>query len=669
MNFNNDVLDEIYYGGDYNPEQWDEKIWFDDVRLMKKANVNLITIGVFSWATLQSDDENYHFEWLDKIIDLLYKNGIYIDLATATASPPAWLIKRYPDILPVDYHGIKYSFGSRQSYCPNNENYRSYALKLTEQLANRYKNKPALAMWHINNEYACHISECYCDTCQLKFRVWLTKKYKTINSLNNFWGTYFWSQKYYNWDEISLPKYTPMFHNPAQVLDYKRFMSDSLLECYSQEYNKLKEITPDINITTNFIMELKSLDFFKWAKEIDVISIDVYPDPSSKEFSFSPAFNYDLMRGLKDGKSFMLMEQSPNQVNWRGVNYNKRPGQMRLLSYLALAHGSDSVMFFQWRQSVKGAEKLHSGMITHTQNEDSRVFREIETLGNELKMIKEIKGAVTESKVAFYFDFENWWALEYSPGPSQYLKYLEQIYNYYNVCKKMNISVDIINSLDNLLKYKVFIAPTMYMVKSGNEIKIENYVKEGGIFITTFFSGVINEFEEIFHGGYPGSLKTVLGIEVEEYDQLMPEMKNKIIFSGKEYSCNLWCDIVKLKTAKILGKFGSDYYQGYPAITENNYGKGKSYYISTQPEKRFIFDFFKNIFDSNGIKPVFDLPENVEVNTRIKNGIEYHFIINYNNKEVEIDLKNKFINIISNNICENKLSIKPNDIFIIKKAP
>ena len=310
-------LPKLFYGGDYNPEQWSEEVWLDDMRLMKKAGVNLVSVGIFSWALLQPNEDTYRFEWLDKLLNLLAENGIYVDLATATAAQPAWLSQKYPDVLPVDEKGNRYSYGSRQSYCPNSPVYRRLGMKLVRKLAERYQNHPALALWHINNEYACHTSICYCDTCAEAFRDWLREKYCSIEKLNEAWGTNFWSQHYYDWNEIIPPRHTSTFPNPSQVLDYKRFMSDSLLQCYRGEYQTLKSVTPDIPVTTNFMVDFKPLDYFKWAREIDVISWDSYPDPEPLTQPVVAAFNHDLMRSLKNGQPFILMEQAPNQVNWR----------------------------------------------------------------------------------------------------------------------------------------------------------------------------------------------------------------------------------------------------------------------------------------------------------------------------------------------------------------
>jgi beta-galactosidase len=666
-------LPHIFYGGDYNPEQWSEEVWLDDMRLMKQAGVNLVSVGIFSWALLQPNEDTYHFEWLDRLLNLLAKNGIFADLATATAAQPSWISQKYPDILPVNAQGNQISYGSRQSYCPNSPSYRRLGQKLVQQLAERYQNHPALALWHINNEYACHTSTCYCNNCAIAFRSWLEKKYQTLEKVNEVWGTNFWSQHYYHWSEIIPPRATSTFPNPSQVLDYRRFMSDSILECYLGEYNIIKSITPNILITTNFMGEFKPLDYFKWAKHIDVISFDSYPNPEPGYHPGYAALNYDLMRGLKNGQPFILMEQAPNQVNWRPFNTNKRPGVMALWSYQAMAHGADAIMFFQWRQSLKGAEKFHSAMVTHTGDANSRVYRQVAKLGNELSSLSEVIDSKVPAQVAIVFDYENWWAVEYIQRPSENLKYLEQIRNFYNPLFDMNIPVDIVPVDTDLTKYKLVIAPLLYMVQPGVKENLESYVADGGRFITTFFSGIVDETDGVFPGGYPGPLKELLGLRVEEFDPLEPHMVNKIKMiqvlgelSG-EYNCTLWCDVVNPGTAKVLAQFTEDYHAGAPCLTENTFGKGTAYYLATQPDRSFFKEFMKHLCRLSGISALLEVPEGVEVSARNKDDRTFLFLLNHNVYPVSVALPAdiQYQDLISKRIVAGSLAIQAKETAIL----
>jgi beta-galactosidase len=667
-------LPHICYGGDYNPEQWPEAVWSEDMELMKKAGVNLVSVSIFSWALLQPNEETYDFGWMDRLLDLLAQNGISVVLATATAAQPAWLSQKYPDVLPVSADGNRISYGSRQSYCPNSPVYHRFSHALVTKMAERYKNHPALALWHIHNEYACHTQICYCEHCAEAFRNWLTKKYGTIEQVNKAWGTNFWSQHYYQWSEIIPPRTTSTFPNPSQVLDYKRFMSDSLLECYLGEHRIIKSITPDIPITTNFMGDHKPLDYFKWAKNLDVISWDSYPDPEPNTSPSWAAFNHDLMRGLKNGQPFMLMEQAPNNVNWRPVNTNKRPGVMRLWSYQAMAHGADAIMFFQWRQSLKGAEKFHSAVVTHTGNDQSRVFKEVAELGSELKALDPVVGSKIEAKVAILFDYDNWWAVEYVQRPSADVNYLEQIRNFYKPLYDMNIPVDIVPVDADLKPYKLVITPLMYMVKPGLKENLENYVASGGTLITSFFSGIVDETDGVFPGGYPGPLKNLLGLSVEEFDPLESHMRNHIKMKENlgslkgDYECNLWCDTVRPDKAKVLATFMEDYHAGEASLTVNQFGKGKAYYLATQPEPSFWVELLDSLCKELMITAPLNAPSGVEVCKRSQEGRDYFFILNHNNNKVTMALPSgTYQDLITNHSFTGKLELEAKQALILKK--
>ncbi|WP_282938246.1 beta-galactosidase [Paenibacillus sp. RC67] len=661
-------LPHLFYGGDYNPEQWPEEVWKDDMRLMNKAGVNMVSVGIFSWAALQPGPDTYDFAWLDRLMDLMAEHGIMADLATATASPPAWMAKLHPESLPVDENGARYAQGSRQHYCPNSKAFRLYGQRLVRKLAERYKEHPALAMWHINNEYACHISQCFCDECSREFRVWLEKRYGTIDELNARWGTNFWSQKYYEWDEIGLPGKTPTYANPGQQLDYKRFMSDSLLDAYLGEQRILKEITPNLPIMTNFMGAFKPLDQFEWAKHIDVITWDSYPEPTAGIPVFA-AMQHDLMRSMKGGQPFILMEQVTSQVNWRQHNPLKRPGVMRLWSYQTIAHGGDGVMFFQWRQSGAGAEKFHGAMVTHTGDENSRIYREVEQLGQELKQLDALVDSRVEAKVAIVFDWHNWWALELDSKPSRDVLYLEQIKQYYQALFEHNVGVDFVQPNADLSGYKLVLAPALYMVGPGVAANLESYVTNGGTLLTTFFSGMVDENDRIHLGGYPAPLRKLLGICVEEFDPMIPGQTNGIAVSGSgEYSCSLWADLIRLEGANDRATFTTDFFAGSPAITEHSFGEGKAYYVGTQPEAGFIKQFIGGLLTDLELQAPLMAPAGVELSVRTAaSGERYIFALNHNSQAANIGLsEGVFVELISGQSASTSLELAPNGVAILQ---
>ena len=668
----------ILYGGDYNPDQWSKETLIEDMKFFKLANINTVTLPVFSWALLQPDEDTYNFEWLDDILETLKENNIYVCMATSTAVQPNWMSRKYPEILPVDFEGRKRKFGGRVKFCPNSEKYRKFSVNLATKLAERYKDYPNIIAWHIGNEYDNY---CYCEHCENKFKEWAKKKYKTIEAVNKAWNMNFWGHTLYSFDEIVAPSalsemwygYDKQCTNFQGIaIDYNRFMSDSILECYLGEYNAIKAITPNIEITTNLMGTFKPLDYFKWAKHMDIVSWDNYPslnaDPSDT------SLRHDLMRSLKNGKPFMLMEQTPNQQNWQPYNSVKRPGVMRLWSYQAVAHGADTVMFFQMRQSIGACEKYHGAVISHAGHENTRTFRECAELGEELKALGDIIiDSRCDAKVAIMFDWNNWWAVEFSSGPSIQLRYVEQIEKYYKAFHNLNVTVDFVEPTGDLSKYSVVLAPVLYMLKDGAANNIKDFVSNGGTFITTYFSGYVNENDLVNLGGYPAELRDMLGLWVEEIDALPPDMNNSMNLVYKlnpmkdNYICNMVCDIINLEGAEALAVYGSDFYKDKPVFTYNKYGDGLAYYIASNPEQAFLNDFALRLAKENNLLLEIENKEGVEITQRFKDNYSLTFVLNHNNEEVTLKLDDKdYINVLNNDSVKDNLTLKSKDVAILK---
>lgn len=640
MRFSNKV-NKIVYGGDYNPEQWPEEIWAEDMRLLKEANIDIVTLNVFSWAALQPSEETYDFSKLDKIMEMVRDNGLQVCLATSTGAHPAWMAKKYPDILRTEFNGLKRKFGGRHNSCPNSPTYEKYSVRLAKKIAERYRDYNNIVAWHISNEFG---GECYCENCEKAFRVWLKKKYQTIENVNRAWNTAFWGHTFYDWDEIVLPNLLSEHFEQDRsqfqgiTVDYKRFNSESILECYKREYDALKAITPDIPITTNLMGFYKPLDYKMWAKYMDVVSWDNYP--SNEDSPAQIAMSHDLMRGINGGEPFLLMEQTPSVTNWLPYNALKRPGVMRLWSYQAVAHGSDSVMFFQMRRTVGACEKLHGAVIDHVGTNETRVFREVKALGAELKELGEqTLGAVTDAKAAIYFDWDNWWAIECSAGPNCDLKYKDEIYNYYQALYKLNIPVDIVGPEDDLGKYQLLIAPILYMTKTGYDEKIRTFVKNGGTFVTTFFSGIADEHDLIVTGGYPGKLRDIMGIWVEESDALPSGAENHFTYRGKAYPAKLLCDLSHLEGAEALSVYEEDFYAQMPAITKNQFGDGRAYYVATRSSEEFYQTLMADICEECGVESLLAPQENLEVTMRRNENGRFLFLLNHSDREQETVIK------------------------------
>lgn len=668
MKYSNKV-NKIVYGGDYNPEQWPKEVWKEDMKLLKEAHIDVLTLNVFAWASLQPSEEEYDFSRLDEIMELVGEHGFSVCLATSTAAHPAWMAKKYPDILRVEFNGMKRKFGGRHNSCPNSPTYRKYSVRLAKKLAERYKDCDNLIAWHISNEYC---GECYCDNCEKAFRVWLKKKYRTIEELNRAWNTSFWGHTFYEWDEIVLPNLLSEHFEydrsqfQGMTLDYKRFNSESMLECYKMEYEAVKSVTPNLPVTTNLMGFYKNLDYKMWAKYMDVVAWDNYP--ANEDTPAQIAMSHDLMRGIKGGTPFLLMEQTPSVTNWLSYNALKRPGVMRLWSYQAVAHGADSVMFFQMRRSIGACEKLHGAIIDHVGTNQTRVYREAQALGKELERIgEETLGAVTEAEVAVYFDWDNWWAIECSAGPSCELKYKDEVYLYYEALHSLNIPADIVGEEDDLERYKVLIAPILYMTKPGYDEKIRRFVKKGGVFVTTFFSGIVDEHDLVITGGYPGRLRDILGIWVEESDALPHGVQNEFSYQGIVYPAKLLCDLSHPEGAEVLSTYEKDFYQGMPAITKNSFGKGEAYYVATRSDRAFYEKFIGTLCKEAGIRPVAEPQKKLEATIRSNENGRYLFLLNHGEEMLSVILEYSGKELLSGNTYQagEKVKLPAKGVFIL----
>lgn len=629
-------LSRFLYGGDYNPEQWPEDTWANDIQVFKQAHLNSATINVFSWALLEQREGEYDFSKLDKIVKELSDANFDIVLATATAAMPAWMFKKYPDVARVDYQGRRHVFGQRHNFCSNSKNYQVLASKLVKKIVSRYYKNPHIKVWHVNNEYG---GNCYCDNCQNAFRDWLKYKYKNLETLNKAWNMNVWGHRIYDWDEIVVPNELGDAWGAegtetivsALSLDYLRFQSESLLKLFKMEKAIIKKYDPVALVTTNFhALPNKLLDYQKWAKEQDIISYDSYPSYNMP--TYQSAFLYDLMRSLKH-QPFMLMESTPAQVNWQPYSPLKRPGQMAATELQAVAHGADTVQFFQLKQAIGGSEKFHSAVISHSQRTDTRVFKEVTELGEKLeKTGSTILGSKTKAKVGIVFDWNNFWSYEYIDGITQDLDYVESILDYYKQFYKRNIPTDIISVDDDFSQYDLVVAPVLYMIKSGLAEKIDQYVKKGGNFVASYLSGIVNENDSVYLGGYPGPLKDVLGIWVEESDAVIPGQKITVSLDSNNYQANLICDLLHLEGAHALGNYNSEFYKETPAVSENKWGKGTSWYIGTQLDEAGLSKIFDHLISIVNIKSLIETKTDLEITKRVtKSGKELYFVLNMSN--------------------------------------
>ena len=625
----------IWHGGDYNPEQWPRETWDDDAALMQQSHFNVATIGVFSWTELQPAEDRFDFAWLDAVIEKLHAAGRSICLATPTAAQPAWMSQAYPDVLRSDSTGRRRHHGKRVNYCPNSPNYRRFAAGIATRLAEHYGRHRALVAWHISNEYG---GICLCEICAAAFRVWLQQRYGSLDELNARWWTRFWSHRYTDWSQVEPPYSDGETLLHGLTIDYKRFQSDSFLACFKLERDAIRGVAPGVPITTNLMGAYPHLDYRRWAPELDVIAWDSYP--TGDAVPGATAFLHDLNRGLKDGRPFMLMEQTPSTQNWQPINALKRPGVLRLWSYQAVAHGAETVMYFQWRRSRGGSEKFHGAVVEHSGRSDTRVFREVTELGAELERLGAATlGAATPARLAIMFDWENWWSLDEAVGPVVDKAYVATVQKHYNAVWRRNVPVDIVFRDSDLQCYDLVIAPMLHMVTTEMARRIEALVAGGGTFVTTYFSGVVDA-TNLAHEGYPGPLRQVLGIWVEEIDALFPGQHNQIVMAdgSGSYTCGRLCEIIHTEGADVVARYGGDFYRGTPVLTSHAFGQGRAWYIGSDPEDRFLDDCYGRLLGTHGIAALLETPGNVEVTVRDCDDRQLLFVLNHNPHPVSIAL-------------------------------
>lgn len=635
----------ILYGGDYNPEQWLDRpdILAADIKYMKEAGINTVSMGMFSWAVLEPQEGQYHFDWLAEIISRLDQNGITTILSTPSAARPKWLADKYPEVLRVAENRVKYLFGGRHNHCYTSPVYREKIRLINAELAKRFASNPAVKMWHISNEYG---GECHCPLCQEAFQNWLRTQYQDIEELNRRWCTTFWSHIYQSFKQIESPSSIGEEGVHGLTLDWKRFVTEQTADFARMEIAALREHGGNQPVTVNLMYNYQGLNYDKLADCVDIISWDSYPLWHKHDdilIARDNGMQHDYMRCLKH-EPYLLMESCPGATNWQGVSKLKKPGLLTAASLQALAHGADSVLYFQMRQSTGGAEKFHGAVIDHYGGNDTRTFKEIKEIGAILAQLKEIQGSHVNAEAAIIYDVENSWALEASQGPrNKGMNYHEAAMKSYQALKKNGINVDIISESKELCRYKLVIAPMLYLFREGIEDKIRAYVAGGGIFVTTYWSGIVDQTDRCYLGGTPYRLMDVFGLRRTETDSLYDGEQNLMIPAAggmftEDYTCERLCDLLELKTAEPLFFYGRDFYRGTPAVTRNDYQDGTAYYLGADAEQRFYDDFCRMLVNQAGIKPLLEgvIPDGIEISSRSTDDAEYVFIQNYDHEAVDI---------------------------------
>jgi beta-galactosidase len=628
-------LPAMGFGGDWNPEQWPEAIWDEDLRLMREAHVNLVTVGVFSWAQLEPTPDIYEFGWLDRVLDKCLKAGVAVDLATASASPPPWLGHRWPETLPVTEDGIRLTYGARQQYCPSSPIYRERALALTERIASRYADHDAVVMWHVGNEYGAHISACWCDVSAAAFRDWLAKRYEDLDDINRAWSTDFWSQRFSEMAEIIPPRRTPYFPNPTMQLDFRRFSSDEMLSLFKAERDVIRQHSPsDKPITTNFMRFFPNADYWAWAEAEDVVSDDWYPDLADPLSHVEGAAGADLMRSLGNGRPWLLMEQAVSAINWRSTNPPKSEGAYRRWSLQQVARGADAVLHFQWRASVGGAEKWHSGMLPHA-GPRTRSWQEVVGLGNELAQLDGLVGARTEADIAIVLDWMSWWALELDSRPSTRLSMVSILRSWYQPLWERGFSIDFAHPESDLSRYKLVLIPQLYAVSDKGARQVIEAVRSGTSIAVGFFSGAVDERDRVRTGGYPAPWTEVLGLWIEEYRPLLPDERIPLRPAGSttlgEGTCHDWSEHLHVDDATVVMEYVGGDLDRCPAITRRDVDGASAWYVSAGMDRRTLDELLLEITRTAGVEPILaEAPAaGVEVALRRTDTEQFLFLLNH----------------------------------------
>ncbi|MFF0704804.1 beta-galactosidase [Streptomyces tendae] len=634
----------ILYGGDYNPEQWPEETWPEDVRLMKAAGVNSVTLGVFSWSKLEPRPGVHDFGWLDRLMDLLHEAGIGVVLATPTASPPPWLGHLHPDTLPRDADGRTEWWGGRQHFSHSSTVYRRHAAAITEALAARYASHPALTLWHINNEYCTYD---YGDEAATRFRRWLQDRYGTLDALNTAWGTAFWSQGYGDWAEVAPPRHAHYLRNPGHVLDFRRFTSDMLLECYTAERDIVRRHTPHIPVTTNFMPLWSGQDAWRWAEEEDVVSVDLYPDPRDPFGAQEGALVQDMTRSQARGP-WMLMEQAAGPVNWRGVNHPKPRGLNRLWSLQAVARGADAVCYFQWRQSRQGAEKFHSGMVGHA-GEHGRTHQEVVELGADLARLgPHVAGGTVGSDIAVLHDWHAWWAADQEARPSARVDHADVLRAWHRALWRGGLTTDFAHPEDDLTPYKVVVVPQLYALTDAAVDNLLAHVRGGGTLVCGFLTGVADMDDRIRPGGMDARLRELFGIRTlhEWWPLDADESADCDGFRG-----TLWSEEIEPDgTASETIPYRGGELDGLPAVLR----KGSAWYLSTLPEPDALRDLLARVAADAGAHPVLDaLPADVEA---VRRG-DLLFLLHHGRDPVTVDVPGTHRELLTDAVVTDRVTL------------
>ncbi len=659
------------FGVDYYPEQWPEDRWEIDAGMMQEAGINTVRLAEFAWTKLEPRENHFDFDWLDRAIDILHRHHIEIVLGTPTASPPAWLVQRSPEILRVREDNVAVHFGSRRINCPTSPVYRQHSASITTAIANHFADHPAVIGWQIDNEFG---DRCYCPHCRDEFHRWLQKRYGDLETINHKWGTVFWNQIYSDWVQIPLPFSTlGSPPNPSLALDFRRFSSDSYVSFQQEQIDILRSICPNHFITHDMMgFGYNGVNYFDLANSLDFVSLNNYPLGINHKQSYAPstaALNQDAMRGLKQ-KNFWVMEEQSGPSGWGTLSLTPRPGDLRLWAYQAIAHGADGMVFFRWRSARHGAEQFWHGLLEHD-GRAGRRYREILQMGTELKKIGEkIAGARVTSRIAILQSYDSRFAFQVQ-GSCDGFDYEEHIAKIYKAIWRHNIGVDVIPTTNDLSHYEVLIAPALHVLTEEVAINLRNFVNAGGTLLVTPRTGVKDDTNVVVNLPLPGLLADVCGVVVEEYDAIGAEISQAVVFestdlTGQRLQVDTWCDILLPTSSEVLARYAEDYFAGKPAITRNKFGAGQAIYLGAFGPDLLYETLLGWLLHEKEIKNHIQLPSGVEMTERWHDKERFIFLVNHSGQVQNLAFDKSYTNLLDDSRIVNSIRLGPREVAVLQ---